>query len=140
MANAKGRYAELELKLQARMSAARSKGDKKQAKDDLKALRADVEGFFDQAIAEAAKSGVQSILNDAKQRALDRIDGKNEPFIEEGDPDAPAADVLEQARSALGWVVATPPDPAKVQEVIARDRAAALKAGHPVGPLDKRVV
>lgn len=140
MANVKSKYAELELKLQARMSAARSKGDKKQAKDDLKALRNDVADYFDQAITEAAKPGVQSILNDAKQRALDRIDGKDMPSIEEEDPDAPAADVLEQARSALGWVVATPPDPAKVQEVIARDRAAALKAGHPVGPLDKKVI
>ncbi|OPX66745.1 MAG: hypothetical protein A4E30_00103 [Methanomassiliicoccales archaeon PtaB.Bin215] len=140
MTGAKKAHDELELMLSAVANGARRKS-MAETKADLKAVRKNLESYFDQLIAEVGKSSRSTFILDSKERVLKRIDGKDERSrIETEDPEELVTDIVSEARNALGWVVAKPVDPAVIAAVIERDRAAAIKAGHPVGPIKKKVV
>ena len=139
MTGAKKSYDELELMLSAVANGARRKS-MAETKADLKAARKELENFFDQLTAEVGKSSRSAFITESKERVLHRIDGGDDaPRMEPEDPEDVVLEIMSEARNALGWVVAKPVDPAVIAAVIERDRAAAIAAGHPVGPLKKVV-
>lgn len=140
MTGAKKSYDELELMLSAVANGSRRKS-MAETKADLKAARKELENFFDQLTAEVGKSSRSTFILDSKERVLKRIDGDDDaPRMEPEDPEDVVLEIMSEARNALGWVVANPVDPDVIAAVIERDRAAAIKAGHPVGPIKKKVV
>lgn len=116
------------------MIAAKVSKPSKQKQDQLKR---DIGKYYDELEKEADERW-KGILRDERKRAQEAFDVDHVP---DGDPEEKRKDRLEEGRktleNSLGWIVPVPPDPAKVAEVIARDRAAAEKAGHPVGPIKK---
>ncbi len=140
MTGAKKAHDELELMLSAVANGARRKS-MAEAKADLKTVRKNLESYFDQLIAEVGKSSRSTFIQESKERVLKRIDGDDDaPHMEPEDPEDVVIEIISEARNALGWVVAKPVDPDVIAAVIERDRAAAIKAGHPVGPIKKKVV
>jgi len=134
MSEAEKAYDELEA-----MLSAVAEGAKRQSmtetRNDLQKVRREIGNYFALLTTEVGKSSRSLFIEEAKERVLAGIENDDEYPDEE--PDELVRDIIASARGALGWVVAVPVDPMKVAEVVARDRAAAEKAGHPVGPIKK---
>jgi len=134
MSEAQKAYDELEA-----MLSAVAEGAKRQSmaetRNDLQKVRREIGNYFALLTTEVGKSSRSLFIEEAKERVLAGIENDDEYPDEE--PDELVRDIIASARGALGWVVAVPVDPMKVAEVVARDRAAAEKAGHPVGPIKK---
>jgi hypothetical protein len=117
------------------MSKAKASKPSKQKQDRLKR---DIGKYYDELEKEADERW-KGILMDERKRAQEAFDTDEHAI--EGDPEDKRKEKLDEGMrtldNSLGWIVPVPPDPAKVAEVIARDRAAAEKAGHPVGPIKK---
>lgn len=127
----------LKEKLADDMSKAKASKPSKQKQDQLKR---DIGKYYDELEKEADERW-KGILRDERKRAQEAFDV--DEHAPDGDPEEKRKEKIDEGMrtldNSLGWVVPVPPDPAKVAEVIARDRAAAEMAGHPVGPLKKVV-
>jgi len=102
---------------------------------ELRTIRKDVEYYFDGLLARPTATKWSAFVMDAKKRTLEAIDGKE--IMPERTTDGLIDGIISDIKSAEGWVEPKPVDPKIIAEVIARDRAAAEKAGHPVGPIKK---
>lgn len=106
---------------------------KADVESSLLPLAPDIEDYFDALLAEADAVWKLRILSEAKKRALEHVDRLRKD--EAHDVASLPAELLNELKSALGWVVPRPVDPAVVAAVIARDRAAdmAERAARGVG-------
>jgi len=141
MSEAQKAYDELDAMLSAMADGAKRQS-MTETRNDLQKVRKEIEDYFALLTAEANTSSRASgkknrapFIEDARTRVVAAIE-KNDEYPDE-ESEKLVRDIISDARGALGWIVATPVDPAKVAEVVARDRAAAEKAGHPVGPIKK---
>ncbi|HRR66550.1 MAG TPA: hypothetical protein P5063_02770, partial [Methanomassiliicoccales archaeon] len=131
MSEAQKAYDELDAMLSAMADGAKRQS-MTETRNDLQKVRREIGNYFALLTTEVGKSSRSLFIEEAKERVLAGIENDDEYPDEE--PDELVRDIIASARGALGWVVAVPVDPMKVAEVVARDRAAAEKAGHPVGP------
>ena len=134
MSEAQKAYDELDAMLSAMADGAKRQS-MTETRNDLQKVRREIGNYFALLTTEVGKSSRSLFIEEAKERVLAGIENDDEYPDEE--PDELVRDIIASARGALGWVVAVPVDPMKVAEVVARDRAAAEKAGHPVGPIKK---
>jgi hypothetical protein len=116
-------------------------GDAREAKPSLQkrdTLKRDIGKFYDECL-KGAEGWKVNILKDERDRALSSLDEEEAPH--EGDKEERRKGKLDEGlniiKGSLGWVVPRPVDAARVAAVIARDRAAAIAEGHPVGPIAK---
>ena len=112
-----------------------SKGAPDMAIAELRTVRKDIEYYFDDLLARPIAAKWSVFITDSKKRTLEAIDGKE--IMPERTTDGLIDGIISDMKSAEGWAEPRPVDPKVIAEVMARDRAAAEKAGHPVGPIKK---
>jgi len=134
MSEAQKAYNELEAMLST-MAERAKRQSVAETRNDLLEVRKEIEDYFVLLTAELGKSSRSLFIKEAEERVFAAIE-RNDEYPDE-EPEELVREIISDARGALGWMVATPVDPVKVAEVVARDRAAAEKAGHPVGPIKK---
>ena len=112
-----------------------SKGAPDMAIAELRTVRKDIEYYFDDLLARPIAAKWSVFITDSKKRTLEAIDGKE--IMPERTTDGLIDGIISDMKSAKGWVEPRLIDPKVIAEVMARDQAAAEKAGHPVGPIKK---